>query len=264
MKAVTKMSVKYLVVLSWLILQFSSLPSKAGIETNGGDGVCAEFLSVFDELVVELSETLLSEYEKSVLQSVKQKRMIVDLKSVPELSLDGVPKDAINFPGLEKPRIEISQSSWARLSKNQKAQLVLHEMLPIAGYNDQNYILSSSFVNKTGGGRKRNIEIARSFLNCRYEELERVTTTDLQRIRLQNFYDLGGNSVMSLCLRGLELLIQAEWDLNRCTQGKTVLSQLEYFFESHLDEPETKKRYIKFKELVLKNGGTKTCSGHYP
>lgn len=248
------------------------LKSHAGIQTNGGDGIVAEFLAIFDNLYFELSHTNLNSDKvkgTQILAAMNSKRAHLELKSTPELSIDNIAKDAINYPELNPPLIEISQISWSRLSRVQKAQLVLHEMLPIAGYADHDYALSSWFINKTNLGEDRNGEIKRIFESCNSSELKNIKLFEIKRILEQRQIALPHIVSKGICVEGLRLLIKAGWDLNLCHASEaqanspewTPLANIIAFFPRGFREHY--KHFDEFKALLLNHGATTTCSGYY-
>ncbi len=250
------------------ILMYSK--SFAGIQTNGGDAISAEFLAIFDGLYLELSQLDLDSdgaAGSKILNAMKEKRALLELRSSPELSIDNVPKDAVNYPELNPPLIEVSQKSWARLSRVQKSQLVIHEILPIAGYSDRDYALSSWFINKTYLGEDRNDEIEDIFKLCKTSSLKTITLFELKRIFNQGQMPLPQIAGKGFCIEGLRLLIQAGWDLNLCPVGDantlelTTLAQISIYFPRGFRE--SIKNFNEFESLLLDHGATRTCSGYY-
>ena len=182
--------------------------------------------------------------------------------------MDGLPKDAINYPHLEKPKIIISQKSWNRLTLAQQEQLVLHEMLPIAGFSDSDYMLSSDLMKKTTNGIKASRDIAKAITNCDISALRTISRTDLMKT---SFYNMPLATLNLLCLPALEMLVQNSWDLNRCnSNGETLLTAAinhkACWFDSPSWGPSSQKRRIEYETFIKKIiefGGTQTCSGVY-
>lgn len=278
---------KYFFIFLVLVLSFNqayAVESQEGIETNGGDGVCAEFLTLFDYMVMELRDALLTTEEVKIMKVMIEKRKIVELSSEPELSINGIPKDAINYPTLAKPKIVISQKSWARLTRLQKKQLVFHEMLPVAGFADKDYAVSSILVSKTGDGVRNNIEILQAFGSCNAVVLRSLKKHELLPL---SFMNIPSDMSYRLCLPGLEAAILAGWDVNRCnSNGETLLVEMtnkkkceeakrardpvEYdelmagdMTISAVPDARIIEGFNLFKNRVLAAGGTNVCSGHY-
>ncbi len=63
-----------------------------------------------------------------------------------DLYLDGVKKDAINYPNEVPQRLELDCSKWMTLNTQQKRILAVHEFLPLFGIEDKDYALSSALI----------------------------------------------------------------------------------------------------------------------
>lgn len=258
-----------------LFLAFTSLVpafAKAGYETHGGDAICAEFMEAFDAIVETLNNSNLNAIEKGVVDSLVAKRQVVQLSSKPELFLDGVEKDAINYSGDGLPKIEISQKSWARLTKDQKSILVLHEILPIAGFNDKDYSISLNLYKIAYGNNVTNTKNFNTMVDCDVEGIQKLTPADFQPLASE---DMEGWAIASKCVPAMEALAAANWNFNKCnlldetamTRAISAL-ELEMRMKSIGRDAENMhalsiRKYERLIEIIRENGGTATCNGHY-
>lgn len=130
-----------------LLMIFSSFTAAhAQQETHGGDGFAMEFFSAYTELRAKFpgeNMTLPTGQVFSVkaLDDIRPKLKVV---SHPLVIWDGREVSARNTPS--KYFIEISQNHWQRLNFTQKVSLVLHETLPIAGWKDDDYTVSTALL----------------------------------------------------------------------------------------------------------------------
>lgn len=243
-----------------------------GYETNGGDAVCAEFLEVFDSMIEGLSDAPLTLQERNTVDALVLKRKIVRLSSEPELYLDGVEKDAINYSGIGIAKIEISRKSWARLTKAQKSILVLHEMLPIAGYFDKDYALSLSLNERAKQSTPRSVDTIGAFLRCDREKLNSMTLADIRKV---SHRDMPAIALTSRCELAYGVLIRSGWDFNLCDDsGKTALAdtmeQMALWDQDSIGKTATADEYRHIKmqhetiiSIIKRAGGTMICSGVY-
>lgn len=240
-------------ILNLPLLAIATVPE--GIETNGGDGMAAEFLAAFDETLALLGDAYLTDDQNKMIDVLTEKRALVTISTVAELFLDGVEKDAINHPTLVPPKIVLSRKSWSRLSPTQKRHLSLHEMLPIAGIADSDYKVSSLLVNKIHLIARSNLEISRAFFVCDEQVLNTLGRMDFQRVRDE---PLVHNAAISLCYKGLQLLVAAHWNFNQCDEEQTPLELLEFFRKDHL-RSRGEAAYEAFRNLLLSMGAVRGC-----
>lgn len=140
---------KALLTLMSLILATSSA-SATKIVGNGGDVAALEFVAVANEVYEylvrrDVQDIKLPELRRSILQAKVES---TDKK----LSLDGVPKDAINYPS--ENRIIFNRIRWNEMSEAQKPALVLHEYLGLIQVNDASYKYSHQVLAAFGYGKK--------------------------------------------------------------------------------------------------------------
>ncbi|WP_415061503.1 hypothetical protein [Bdellovibrio sp.] len=161
--------------------------SRGGEETNGGDGVVAEFYAVFDHIIDLFPEQLhYSDTTVFTRQDLQKIRMSIATTSAPSLYLNDKEVMAINRPFTNPPSIVISQKSWKDLNADAKQKLVLHEVLPIMGYHDQDYSYSSwisqrIFLPETDG-KLTSLQALRA---CRREAIQSLTWAHLQKLTSQ-------------------------------------------------------------------------------
>lgn len=131
-------------ILSLFLTIFLFLPQvhAGGQEGNGGDIYSIEFTNVASRLLINLrSNREMSPYLEKLTQALEE----VSVESTLEnLSLKGIPKDAINYP-LDK-RIIFHRRSWMWMSHAQRPFLVLHEYLGVAGFDDSSYRISNRIL----------------------------------------------------------------------------------------------------------------------
>lgn len=132
--------------MKWLLLMavwlFSVASSFAGNELgNGGDGLAQEFVAigrgVAERLRAESNPAVSADTFLKIVESTS-----VSTKS--RLELNGSEVDAINYPS--SGRIELNRSRWKEYGAREKASLVFHEYLGIAGIDDSNYEISGKYV----------------------------------------------------------------------------------------------------------------------
>ncbi|MEK2688483.1 hypothetical protein [Bdellovibrio sp. GT3] len=116
---------------------------------NGGNSQASEFFDIGVQILDRLNfrkEIPLSTGKifvvKPVVELFKKTTIVVSDK---QLHLDGSLVDAINYPDVN--RIEFYGESWDRQSKQQKHQLVLHEILGLARVADTQYKISQQLMN---------------------------------------------------------------------------------------------------------------------
>ncbi|WP_374073644.1 hypothetical protein [Bdellovibrio bacteriovorus] len=214
-----------------LVLLFASLihtsPALAirnGTETNGGDGFVADFYKVLDETTQMLEAETLSESEFIQLNKIKGLRHLIEVLSTPTVFLNGREVSAINNPTLFPPRIVISQKYWKDFSDEQKRQLVLHEMLPVAGFYDKDYGLSSAFMLK--------LQPKSQDITLVYDMVAMCSTMSLGKLRIsvlrktKSLNHLIHSATMKGCRDFIKAAANAGWDIEYCRNGQTPYQAL--------------------------------------
>ena len=140
-----KSSQQILCTLAISLIFGSLTPVQAGWETgNGGDDVGLEFKNLANKIGKKSSAFYFTLLNPSQLQSLKAaiestRVEVTDLA----LILDGVAKDAVNFPA--QKLIRVNRARWNGIpDDNRRIRLVFHEYLMVAGIDDSHYEISSS------------------------------------------------------------------------------------------------------------------------
>lgn len=139
-----KLCITILLSLTLSALAFAQPHHPGGIETNGGNAYAADFFSILDNLLGLLEKKILPEQSSIIVNKIRAQRYRLTVRSQAQVFLQDFEVSAINQPSLEL--VVLSESVWTNLTVEQKTLLVLHEVLPIAGYQDKNYNLSSSLL----------------------------------------------------------------------------------------------------------------------
>lgn len=112
-----------------------------GLDGGGGATRAQEFAKIASDLVdrIEKEPTLHGKFD---LAAFRDFVTTTEVAFVPwSLFLNGVPKDAINYPSLRK--IEINISAWDEMKNvNRKAGLILHEFYGLLRIDDTGYLRS--------------------------------------------------------------------------------------------------------------------------
>lgn len=130
----------YLLFSLWI-----ATPASAWRESHGGDSTVMEFRELSALISEDLNAIAISRWPKDLVdfpQAFRKVATVLDIQSAYYLAINGVQKDAINYPFKNPPRLLINQRRWAQLSYKQKEKLILHEMLHLAHYDDHDYQLS--------------------------------------------------------------------------------------------------------------------------
>lgn len=105
---------------------------------GGGDSWGMEFSVATQQVLDYLTAEPQSLVDLDRLRSMVSQTSI-ESSDLP-LALNGMPKDAINYPDLRK--IVFSRSSWSAISDEARAALVLHEFLGLLKIDDTGYKIS--------------------------------------------------------------------------------------------------------------------------
>lgn len=172
---------KFLTIIVALLLGWNAVASTEESDvqvTHGGDAYTAEFLKIYGDLRLLIFEPFITlptgiEISVSNLDTVRAK---LKVESQPVLFRDGKEVSAINTPS--KYLIQISQNHWNQITYRQKELLVLHEILPLLGFIDDEYKHSAAWsqyleVKKVDFSDPK--KIGRSILQCDPQVLNRLT-----------------------------------------------------------------------------------------
>lgn len=127
----------------------SSKPSKGKGgwgESYGGNGEIAEFKSKAMEVfyfALKNGDALNLNLTYANAQAAISEALVLCARN---LTLNGVTKDAINYPKEWPQRIELDCSKWSTLDINEKRILAVHEFLPLLGFEDVDYRLSTDLI----------------------------------------------------------------------------------------------------------------------
>jgi hypothetical protein len=142
------------------LITFISVSAFAGIRDvgNGGDAIALEFTTLARQVSKDIkieAQHLFPEFSAEDLESVIESTKVA---SVDKTILNGVEKDAINYPRLKL--IEVSRSRWKSrsVSTEKLRALVLHEYLGIMNINDADYKISGRLIDYYLDSKKRIIE----------------------------------------------------------------------------------------------------------
>lgn len=114
---------------------------------NGGDTYAVEFVSIATDVLeyVQVNDSETYELLKNVLKTTK-------VESTDQyLVLDGVPKEAINYPS--ENRIIFNRAAWSNAKESYKPVFVLHEYLGVVGIDDSSYAHSTALMKGFGFGK---------------------------------------------------------------------------------------------------------------
>ena len=122
---------------------------------NGGDAIVLEFTTLARQVSKDIqinAQYLFPEFSAEDLETAIASTKVM---SVEKTILNGIEKDAINYPGLGL--IKINRSRWgARSVSTEKLRaLVLHEYLGIMNINDADFIISGRLIDYYLGSKKR-------------------------------------------------------------------------------------------------------------
>lgn len=167
------------VVILFLSLSAHATSEETDVQvTHGGDAYTAEFLKIYGDLrllILEPTISLVTGVEISVsnLDAVRAK---LNIESQPVLYRGEREVSAINTPA--KYLIQISQKHWNQITIEQKEVLILHEILPLLGFIDDEYKHSaawSQYLETRKGDFSDPKKIGRSVLKCDREFLNQIS-----------------------------------------------------------------------------------------
>ena len=192
----------------------------SGQETNGGDPYSAEFFSIWDNMMYALpEETSLIHGENVTKAGLQNLRKQVKISSAESVTLDGVEKGAVNKKDLSGPHIVISRSYWDKIQKHQKQLLVLHEILPLLGCEDQNYQHSSLLFNIViqKWSRINKTDILQGLNQCDPTTIQSLTKAQFQKIFTEEErIELVFNASRTYCSAAVKRFADLSANLNTC------------------------------------------------
>lgn len=132
----------------------SSMASATKVIGNGGDSYAFEFVEVAYSIMHNISWEVVEGFTFDDLQRVIRDTKVESTNV--DLFLDGVPKDAINYPAEKK--IIFNYRRWREMDISLRPVFVLHEYLGILGIDDSSYRYSTLYL-KSFTNRKRVMEL---------------------------------------------------------------------------------------------------------
>lgn len=115
-------------------------------ESYGGDSNISEFQSIARDVVNTLSDSMFYKITKLQAEDVISQIETAVVYCRGNLILDGVEKEAINYPFENPKRIELDCSKWKAALPSNKYRLVIHEYLHLMLVDDSSYEFSSEVV----------------------------------------------------------------------------------------------------------------------
>ena len=170
-------------------------------ETHGGDGFAMEFYRTYSELRAQFpnSEIELPDGRKFSVAALDAIRPKLKVQSLPQVFWNGKEVSARNTPATFL--VEISQSHWVRMNYEQKASLVLHEVLPIAGWMDADYLVSAALLKQIDLKRASLAlhDLFDALLSCNTSLLQNISKGLYQSFLPSVRADLIHGAIMSGC-----------------------------------------------------------------
>ena len=133
------------ILLLAMLLAFQQPQALARVghdQGNGGDLYAAEFVQAGERGLQMLRHNDSKDIDLKKLELAILRTKVESTDK--ELRLNGLPKDAINYPA--KGQILFNRARWAQLDAGQKPALVLHEYLGILGIEDASYAFSKKVL----------------------------------------------------------------------------------------------------------------------
>ena len=145
---------KKLIVALFSILSASAFSGVRDIG-NGGDAVVLEFKTYAAQVVKDIKNEAFQIFPEFTLVDLEYALERTEVVSVDKTILEGIEKDAINYP--TRGLIEISRSRWQLKSNtpDQIRALVLHEYLGIMNIDDGDYKISQRLVEYYRDSKKK-------------------------------------------------------------------------------------------------------------
>lgn len=121
---------------------------------GGGDAYALQFVAVAQKLVDRFQEYPMEGIQVEDLKAAVESTVVESTDQL--LTLNGVPKDAINYPATQK--IIFNRARWVAISEKEKEALVLHEYLGILEVENGDYKISKGILKDRKKPLKYNCE----------------------------------------------------------------------------------------------------------
>lgn len=109
---------------------------------GGGDVHALQFIAIADKIVIHFQNSPMKEIQIERLKKAIETTIVES--TYENLVLNGVPKDAINYP--ESKRIIFNRIRWNQIADEDKPALVLHEYLGILKIEGASYNFSKNVL----------------------------------------------------------------------------------------------------------------------
>ena len=128
------------ILLYLLAFALASSTAVAGprIIGNGGDVYALQFISYGEKILLYLQNSQLNAIDTVTLGKIINSAQVESTTKT--LKLNGMDKDAINYPAEQK--IIFNRARWGSMSSEERLALVLHEYLGLMGKEQANYEFS--------------------------------------------------------------------------------------------------------------------------
>lgn len=193
-----------------LVIFFLSIGTMAqNLVGNGGDVIASEFNFIARTAIFLLKKKTLSKVDSDLVLEIEKKIDSTLVESVGlQLTLDGRDVDAINYPSIQK--ISISRPRWEQIrlrTPSERARIVLHEYIWIAGTDDSSYQVSNRLIKEVSQELDQNSLSVESYqvLLSRY-----VVELQLYRTELEVMQQSGQMNFASFCFAMGVLMTQTE------------------------------------------------------
>lgn len=118
-----------------LTLAFSSASAGPRVVGNGGDAYALQFIIFAQKVLLYLQNSNIKGLDTLALAKIIESAKVESTTRT--LTLDGMTKDAINYPS--EQRIVFNRDRWVTLLSEERLALVLHEYLGLLGVEQANY-----------------------------------------------------------------------------------------------------------------------------
>jgi len=118
-----------------LTLAFSSASAGPRIIGNGGDVHALQFIVFAQRVLLYLQNSEIEGVDAVALEKIIESAKVESTNRT--LTLNGMPKDALNFPSEQK--IVFNRQRWSSMLSEERLALVLHEYLGLLGVEQANY-----------------------------------------------------------------------------------------------------------------------------